>query len=90
MTLLGICIGLYPTMRQPASNRIASAAKWWVNSLAILGFLCTIASVPMYLYLPTMWSAFTSFAASMVQAVMTLNLVIVDSGETSQEHLKQD
>jgi hypothetical protein len=46
----------------------------------VTGAFCAIAAIPMYLYLPKMWSALMAFFASVAQAIMTLELVLMAGG----------
>jgi hypothetical protein len=71
-TILGICIGLYPTFGRPAS-----AVKYWAQALAALGVICALAAVVAYLRLPVIWSAVAAFASNAIQVYMALQLVFV-------------
>jgi hypothetical protein len=75
MQLLGLFMAMYPIAR-----RSGSSAWQWARVFTAAGALCAIAAIPMYLYLPTMWSALMAFFGSIAQAIMTLELVLmVDS-----------
>jgi hypothetical protein len=42
-----------------------------------MGIGCAIAAIPLYLYIPTIWSALISFLGSAAQAFMTLQLALI-------------
>src|SRR5436305_2669852 len=62
MSILGIFTAIYPKLRRPSSH-----AEHWAHGFAVLGVACASAAVPMYLYLPTMWSALASFLGAAIQ-----------------------
>lgn len=83
MQLLGIFTALYP------STKGRNITAWiWAQAFAIGGALCTVGSVPMYLYLPTMWSALASFFGAVAQVVTTLQLALMS--DAVLEGLKED
>jgi hypothetical protein len=59
MSILGIAIGYYPISWQPIS-----VAKRWEQDLGVIGILCCIVAIPIYLYFATIWSALVSFIAA--------------------------
>ena len=71
MNVLGIFTAVYPTWNWPASH-----AKRWAYAFAVLGIICAIITIPLYLSTSTIWSAFLSFSAAAVQAFMVLQLAI--------------
>jgi hypothetical protein len=44
--------------------------KHWAYAFAILGTICAIITIPLYLSTSTIWSAFLSFSAAIVRAFM--------------------
>jgi hypothetical protein len=83
MSILGIFTAMYPTFWPPVSD-----AKRWAQGFATLGIICAIAAIPMYLRLPTMWSAVASFFGSAIQAFMTLHLAM--SEDSTGKRLKEE
>jgi uncharacterized membrane protein len=82
MMIFGILMGCYPTFSQPGST-----AKRWAHILAVIGTTCCISAIPIYLYFATIWSAWVSFVAALVQGYMVLQLAIAGN---DLEHLKED
>jgi hypothetical protein len=78
MQLLGLFTAVYPLWAS-----IKTASWRWMQILIILGCACALAAVPIYVRLPTMWSAVVSFLGTAAQAYMTLQLALV--GATTSE-----
>jgi hypothetical protein len=83
MSVLGIFTGIYPSLQKPKT-----VADWWVFTLAILGCICAMIAIPMYLYLPTIWSAFPSFLSMAIQCFMAMQLAI--AFDTPVDEIKED
>lgn len=72
MQLLGIFTAMFPIYKRAKSH------TWiWAQAFTIFGALCSILSIPLYLYAPTMWSALFSFFGSAAQAVMALLIALM-------------
>ncbi|KAI2470928.1 hypothetical protein F4781DRAFT_154851 [Annulohypoxylon bovei var. microspora] len=74
MQISGLIVAVCNVHRGSAENPIA-----WRCALGLtaVGIICAVASIPMYLYLPTMWSSIASFAACVTQLIVTLELALV-------------
>jgi hypothetical protein len=72
MQLLGIVTLIVPTAY---NERLVRMAWFWTWLLASVSATCGIVAVPLYLYLPTEWSASLSFVSSVAQAFVILQLV---------------
>lgn len=57
------------------SIRLTKEAWFWTWILAGVGFCSAVAAVPLYLYLPVKWSDVVSFAGTLAQSYVTLQLV---------------
>ena len=86
MQLLGLFTAVYPLWAS------IKTARWrWTQIFTILGCACALAAVPIYVRLPTMWSAVVSFVGAAAQAYMTLQLALVGaSGSESRVELVKD
>jgi len=71
MCILGIFTVIFPFFWYPAT-----AYSRWARGLSVPGVLAAVASIPMYCYLPTLWSALVAFLAQAVQNVVTLQLAL--------------
>jgi len=82
-TLLGLFIGIYPTLWQRASidNR-------WAHGLAFVGASCAIVSIPLYLKVVTIWSAVVAFMGQAIQGYMAMQLSMAAGYRPKRE--KQD
>jgi hypothetical protein len=82
-TLLGLFIGIYPTLWQRASidNR-------WAHGLAFVGASCAIASIPLYLKVAPIWSAVAAFMGQAIQGYMAVQLSMAAGHHPKRE--KQD
>ncbi|KAI2639153.1 hypothetical protein GGS26DRAFT_378722 [Hypomontagnella submonticulosa] len=79
---LGLITAVYTVHQRSAENRVA----WYLAiSLAAWGIICGVASIPLYLYWPTIWSGVASCCASVAQAGVTLELAMI----TEHAKLKQ-
>ncbi|KAI0387195.1 hypothetical protein F5Y04DRAFT_78724 [Hypomontagnella monticulosa] len=79
---LGLATAVYTVRQRSAEN----PAAWNLAiSLAALGIGCGVASIPLYLYRPTIWSGVASCCASAAQAGVTLELAMI----TEHTKLKQ-
>jgi hypothetical protein len=78
MQLLGLFTAIFPMAKRPASS-----AWIWAQFFTIVGVLVSVAAVPMYLYLPTMWSALVSFIGSATQIAVTLELALIVEKRTN-------
>ena len=72
LSVLGIFTAIFPFLRKPAS----SPYNRWARGLSLLGVLAAVSTVPMYCYLPTMWSVLVAFLAQAIQSVVTLQLAL--------------
>jgi hypothetical protein len=72
MQLLGLFTTIYPLQR-----RSTKAAWLWAIAFSIVGSICSIGAVPLYLYVPVMWSALVSFFGSAAQALVALQLALL-------------
>lgn len=72
MQLLSILILTVPTV---SNIRLVKIAWFWTWFLAGASTTCAIAAVPLYLYVPTEWSAMLSFAGSVAQGFVTFQLM---------------
>jgi hypothetical protein len=72
MQLLSILILIIPTV---VNARLVKMAWFWTWVLAGASSACAIVVVPLYLYVPTEWSTMLSFAGSVAQAFVTLQLM---------------
>jgi len=74
MQVLGIFTTMYPVSR----NNAASRAPWyWALFFTVVGTACAVAAPFMYPYLPTFWSGFVSFAGTVAQVAMAVQLVLL-------------
>jgi hypothetical protein len=72
MQLLGLFTAMFPIYRR------SPAHAWrWAQALTALGALCSLGSIPLYVYAPTMWSALVSFFGSPAQDGMPLLLALM-------------
>lgn len=55
--------------------RLAKEAWVWTWVLAGCSACCAVVAVPLYLYLPTKWSGAVSFAGTVAQSYVTLQLI---------------
>lgn len=72
MQLLGLFTAIFPMYRQAKNH-----AWMWTQAFTAVGTACSVASIPLYLYAPTMWSALLSFFGSAAQAGMALLLALM-------------
>ncbi|PMD45539.1 hypothetical protein L207DRAFT_257321 [Hyaloscypha variabilis F] len=59
------------------SNELSSRTWFWICSLMGLALLCSLASAPLYLVLPTQWSSVCGIFSNAVQAFALLQLGIL-------------
>lgn len=71
MCLVGIFSAIFPSFWYPLS-----AYNRWAQWLSVFGCVAAIAAIPMYLKLPTMWSALVAFLAQAIQGIVTLQLAL--------------
>jgi FtsH-binding integral membrane protein len=72
LQLLGLFTTIYPMPKH------STATAWlWAIVFTVLGSVCVFAAIPVYLYISTMWSAFSSFIGSAAQLSMTLQLALI-------------
>jgi len=69
MQLLVLFTSFYPFRR-----RIKTSAWLFAPLSTVLGCVCALGAIPMYLYLPTMWSALVYSIGAAAQMYMTLQL----------------
>jgi len=69
-------LGLFTTI-YPMPKRTTATAWLWAQVFTILGSMCAIAAIPVYLYVSTIWSAFVSFIGSAAQGLMALQLALI-------------
>src|SRR3569833_2550949 len=61
LQLLGIFVSIFPIYRK------SFASGWiWTWVFAVIGSICAVTAVPLYLYAPTIWSASISYLGSAV------------------------
>ncbi|PMD15953.1 hypothetical protein NA56DRAFT_324166 [Hyaloscypha hepaticicola] len=72
MQLLGIGTLIWPTL---FSGRLVGLPRILAWILACTSILCTIISMPLYLYAPTTWSGMLSFCGNVAQTLVLLQLV---------------
>ena len=72
MQLLGI---LVITTTAVSNIRLVKMARLYTWILASVSILCAVLAIPLYLYVPAKWAALLSFLASVVQALLILQLV---------------
>ncbi|KAF3042331.1 hypothetical protein E8E12_002268 [Didymella heteroderae] len=72
LQLLSLITFIWPTLKNP---RLSQLTWIWIWLLAGFSAVCAIASVPVYLMGPTIWSFVISFAGSLGQAVVQLQVV---------------
>jgi hypothetical protein len=59
LQLLGLFTAMFPIYKR------SPAHAWrWAQALTVLGALCSLGSIPLYNYAPTMWSALVSLFGS--------------------------
>jgi hypothetical protein len=80
MQLLGIFTAIYPLRRG-----LKATAFRWAQFFAVCGVACAFGSVPMYLYLPTMWSSLVSFFGAVGQAMTTLELALIVDAQRAEK-----
>jgi hypothetical protein len=72
MQLLGLFTAMFPIYRRSLAH-----AWRWAQALTVLGALCSLGSIPLYIYAPTMWSALVSFFGSAARTGMALLLALM-------------
>ncbi|KAI1098906.1 hypothetical protein F4804DRAFT_102270 [Jackrogersella minutella] len=72
---VGLIITVYTVRQRSEENCVAWIRALW---LAGVGILCALVSIPMYLYIPTMWSVLALFGASTAQLSVLLELSLMD------------
>jgi hypothetical protein len=72
LQLLSLITFIWPAMKDPRLSQIT----WvWIWVLAGFSATCTIASVPVYLVAPTIWTFAISFTGALAQSVVQLQVV---------------
>lgn len=89
MQLLGIFLATSPLVCAGAFDTVG---RRWVLAFGVAGSLCAVASVPMYLFTPKIWTGLLSFFGSAAEVAMILELSMMRSEEGSGdgEREKQD
>jgi hypothetical protein len=82
-TLLGLFIGIYPTLWHSPS-----VDECWAQALAVVGAGCAIASIPLYLKTVAIWSAAVAFVGQAIQGYITMQLSMAAGQRPRRE--KQD
>jgi uncharacterized membrane protein len=72
LQLLSILTFVWPTMRE---SRLSRTNRYWIRVLAGISAVCAILSVPLYLYLPTIWSFVLAFVGAIAQAIVQLQVI---------------
>ncbi|KAI1462707.1 hypothetical protein F4805DRAFT_6519 [Annulohypoxylon moriforme] len=74
MQILGLILAVCNIPQKSAEKSAA-----WICALLLtcFGILCTVAAIPAYLYLPTMWSSLLSSGATIAQIVVMLELALM-------------
>lgn len=85
MQVLGIFIALYPIYK---SKKLSSGAWYWALIFALLGFIGSVGSVPIYIYLSTFWSGLASFTGTVAQVSMSVQLFLLATAHI--ERAKQE
>jgi hypothetical protein len=84
LQILGVCTAMLPIYK-----RFQGAAWHWARAFSIICCFCAISSIPIYLYMPTMWSALLSFFGSAAQAYLALQLAMATDTLTAQSIHKE-
>jgi hypothetical protein len=81
MQLLGIFMAIYPISK---SKKPSKEPWYWALLFTILGVACSVGSMPMYLYLPKFWSGFISFAGTVAQVSISVQLALLAISNSQQ------
>jgi hypothetical protein len=81
MQLLGIFMAIYPISK---SKKPSKKPWYWALLFTILGVACSVGSLPMYLYLPKFWSGFISFAGTVAQVSIYVQLALLAISNSQQ------
>ncbi|KAK3371548.1 hypothetical protein B0T24DRAFT_324273 [Lasiosphaeria ovina] len=84
MQLLSIFITIYPIQK---IMKLSRRLWYWALFFTIIGFICMVGSIPMYLFLPTFWSGFASFAGIVAQVSISVQLVLLTISQS--QYVKQ-
>lgn len=80
--ILGLVIAVYTVRRKSPED---SAAWRYAFVFTVVGIMCAVAPIPMYLHLPTMWGSVVSFFATAMQSCAALEIATM----TDHPKLKQ-
>ncbi|KAK5400935.1 hypothetical protein LTR06_011104 [Exophiala xenobiotica] len=72
-------LSLFTTLAPLYGKKSEHSLPWpmiWTRVLGVLGFCCSAAAVPLYLFVPTFWSSALSFLGSAFQTGLVLQLAI--------------
>jgi hypothetical protein len=72
MQILGIFTAMFPMY-----GRSTAHAWIWAQIFTAVGSCCAIAAVPLYIYVPTIWSASVSSIGSASQGFIALQLALL-------------
>lgn len=72
MSILGLAAIIIPLI---GSTSLAKESRTAIWCLVVLSLGCVVASVPMYLFLPTEWSAEVAFIGGALQSVVILVMI---------------
>ena len=73
MAVLGLLTMTIPTFSR--KTKLGKMAWFWTWILAGFSGVCAIVSIPLYLAIPTQWSAAVAFSGSVAQGLVTLQLM---------------
>ncbi|KIM94389.1 hypothetical protein OIDMADRAFT_60717 [Oidiodendron maius Zn] len=78
MAVLGLLTMMIPTFS--SKTKLGKMAWFWTWILAGYSGVCAIVSIPLYLVIPTQWSAAVAFSGSVAQGLVTLQLMYAIEG----------
>lgn len=81
--ILGLLVSVYTVHRRSPEDSTAWRCAFW---FLVTGIVCSLASIPVYLYAGTMWSSMISFCAS----TASFGVMLENATMTEQPRLKQD
>ncbi|KAF2007476.1 hypothetical protein P154DRAFT_517187 [Amniculicola lignicola CBS 123094] len=85
MQLLGLFTAIYPLYKR------SSGPPWvWALILTTTGAICSIAAIPMFLYVGSFWSSVVSFFGIAAQAVVILQLSLLAVQASVKPRIKKD
>jgi hypothetical protein len=70
--LLGLGTMIYPTVFHSKQD---GPSWFWTWVLATISLICTVLSIPFYILFPTAWSMVVSFAGTVAQPLILLQII---------------